>query len=367
MKKQRRALFFTRLANKKRQFPFSGLLELTYRCNLNCVHCYCKGSEDRDRELDTRNWKKILAELQREGCITLCLSGGEPLIRDDFLELYSYAKAQGFIIEIFSNGLGFNRDIIDYLVKAPPYSIEITLNGISQDVYESITQIGGSFHKVISNIKAIVKAKLPLILKTNCLKQNKDQIGDIKAFTEGLLGSPEDNKFNFKYSRMIYPRHNLDRKPTDYRLSFEELSEVIRQDADIRDEYCRQLQSGLRVFVRKHKFLYYCNSWRQQFFINPYGRLKFCMYTDKFSTDLRTSSFKEGFYKVFPRLLREKFKTDSKCRDCSLRPICYHCPAKAHLETGNEEAPVEHYCRLAQGHARAMGISNELLNRGATK
>ncbi len=94
----------------------------------------------------------------------------------------------------------------------------------------------------------------------------------------------------------------------------------------------------------------------KQFLVNPYGKLKFCIFSDKFSVSLKTASFKEGFYKVFPQLLKEQFKTDSKCKDCSLRPFCCYCPARAYLETGDEETPVPYYCELAKKTAEQMEV-----------
>lgn len=348
MKNQSTGHFYARMHNKKRRFPLTGQIELTYRCNLNCIHCYCKGSEDKDRELSTRDWKKILDVIQKEGCIWLILTGGDPIIRDDFLEIYSYARKKGFIISLFTNGLGLRKKIIDYLAQFPPYAIEITLNGMTPDTYEAITQIEGSFSRVIRNIKILAEKELPLLLKTNCLKQNKQQIGRIKAFSETLLGKPSENKHCYKYDLMIYPRLNGDKTPCQYRLSFREMLEVRKQDPDIWREYQEGLHRDLPDLKRGRDFLYRCNSWMSRFFISPYGRLRFCDFSDKFSIDLKNTPFKEGFYKIFPKLLKEKFKTNSKCRNCGLRSICYHCPARAFLETGDEEAPVEYYCKLAR-------------------
>lgn len=348
MKKQSPGHFYARLHNKKRHFPLTGQIELTYRCNLNCIHCYCKGSEDKDRELSTQDWKKILDVIQKEGCIWLIFTGGEPLIRDDFLEIYAYAKKKGFIISLFTNGLELRDEIIDYLAQCPPFAIEITVNGITPDTYAAITQTAGSFSKVIRNIKLLAEKKLPLLLKTNCLKQNQRQIGRIKAFSEELLGKPSENRYCYGYDPMIYPRLNGDKTPCQSRLAFEEILEIRKQDADIWREYQGGLHSDPPDLERNRNFLYRCNSWMSRFFINPYGRLKFCGFSDKFSVDLKNTPFKEGFYKIFPELLKEKFKTGSKCRHCRLRPICYHCPARAFLETGDEEAPVEYYCELAR-------------------
>lgn len=371
MKKLQRGLFFRRLSNKKARFPFSGQIELTYRCNLDCVHCYCKGlavvsrksyvvsSKSEVRELTTEEWKDVLDILQKEGCLNLCLTGGDPLVRDDFLEIYSYAKSKGFIITLFTNGQAFTDGIIDYLVKSPPFSIEITLNGITQRTYESITQIPGSYFKVIQAINTLKERKLPLILKANCLKQNKQEIGRIKAFTESLFDKLPRNKYRFKYDPMIHPRYNRDKTPCNYRLSFKEITEVKKQDPDIWGEYQKSLNCRFPGLKRDRRFLYQCNSWMEQFFINPYGYLKFCDLSDKFSIDLKTTPFREGFYKIFPPLLNEEFKTSSKCKNCRLRPVCYYCPARAYLETGDEEAPVPYYCELAKMTYKEMKKSRK--------
>lgn len=352
MKKLQVGYFFYELYKKKAPFPLSGHLELTNRCNLNCIHCYCKGSEA--KELASAEWKRILDELQREGCLNLCFTGGEPLIRGDFLEIYSYAKAKGFMITLYTNGQALTGEIIDYLAKSPPYTIEITLNGISKRTYESITQIPGSFLRVMETISILKEKKLPFILKANCLKQNKQEISQIKAFTEKLFPKQHRDKYRFKFDHFIFPRYNRDKTPCNYRLSFDELLEVKKQDPDIWRECQEGLGCGMSGLKRGRQFLYQCNSWTEHFFINPGGCLKFCAISNKFSVDLKTMPFRAGFYEIFPRLLNEKFKTKSKCRDCRLRPICHNCPARAYLETGDEEAPVPYYCGFAEETAKLM-------------
>ncbi len=355
MQERRLGPFYQRLRIKKGQFPLSGTIELTYNCSLNCIHCYCKNSaipqkyrKTSNQELTTQDWKKILNEIKKEGCLWVTFTGGDPLIRDDFLELYSFAKEKGFLVTIFTNAQLFSKEIFDYLIKSPPLSIEVTLNGITKDTYEKISRVGGSFSKAIKNIKFLAESKIPLIVKTNCLKQNKDELGSIKQWTEQLWGGPSKNRYHFKYDPMIYPRLNGDIAPTNFRLNFSELKEARRQDPQIWEEYQRRLKSDFPDLSRNKDFLYRCNIWKKYFFINPYGKLKFCMFSEKFSVDLKETPFKEGFYRVFPGILKEKFKTESKCRLCSLRPLCYNCPARAFLETGDEESPVTYYCDLAK-------------------
>jgi radical SAM protein with 4Fe4S-binding SPASM domain len=342
--------FYQGLLTRIGHHPWFGQIELTYRCNLNCVHCYAKNAgncQSKKGELTTKEWKQIFAIIRGAGCLNLTFTGGEPLLREDFLELYSYAKESGFIITLFTNGSLLTKKVIDFLEKFPPKAIEITLNSITKNTYEAISQVRGSYSKAMFNIKALARAKAPLIIKSNCLKQNKDEIVKIKKFTEDLLGKRKDGRHYFKYDKMVYPRLNGDRTPCNYRLSFKEIKQLMKEDADMWQEYQKGLQDIITVSSRDNIFLYQCSSWIKQFFINPYGELKFCEFSNKFSGNLKKESFKDIFYRTYSAVTQEKFKTNSKCRDCRLRPFCPYCPAKAYLETGKEEAPVQYYCKLA--------------------
>jgi radical SAM protein with 4Fe4S-binding SPASM domain len=199
----------------------------------------------------------------------------------------------------------------------------------------------------MSNLEKLKKAGVRLIIKSNCLTLNKHEVAKVKKWTEGFLGKPARKRHYFKYDPMIYPRLNGDKSPCNYRLSISEIDNLRKDDPDIWEEYNRSLKSDMPDLERDRKFLYRCNSWMKQFFIDPFGRMKCCEFSDKCSVDLSEDSFREGFYNIFPQLLTEKFKTKSKCKDCPVRALCYQCPGRAYLETGNEEAPVDYYCMLA--------------------
>jgi len=346
--------FYTKLDGKKEQFPMSGQLELTYRCNYDCVHCYCKGSEDKGRELTTEEWKKVLDIISAEGCMFITFTGGDPLVREDFLEIYDYAKRKGFIITIFTNAYGLSDEVIGHLMQSPPFSVEVTVNGVTDATYESITCVKGSFKQALANLRKLKDAKVRLILKSNCLTLNKHEVAKVKKWTEEFLGKPAKKRYYFKYDPMIYPRLNGDKSPCDYRLSFDEIDQLKKEDPDIWEEYKRSLNCDMPELGRERNFLYRCNSWFKQFFIDPFGRLKFCAFSDKCSVDLKRTPFKTGFYDVFPQVLLERFKTASRCMECPVRAVCYHCPGRAFLETGDEEAPVDYYCMLAHETSRRL-------------
>jgi len=341
----------TRLISVRR--PVQGLIELTYRCNLNCVHCYCKGCED--KELATNELKGILDQLRKEGCLFLGLSGGEPLMREDFLELYLYARAKGFLIDIMTNGQLFNRGLIRRLRQFPPIQITITLNGITEDTYEKITQVPGSFARIMEMIEQLRKENFKIVIKANCLSLNKDEIPRIKEFTYSVFGK---DKKRFQYDPMIYPRLNGDLTPCKYRLSAAELINLIKSDSEMWDEFSRQFSCNIPQLDHLRCSLYLCRSWVDQFFISPSGRVKFCVFTEKYSSHLKEIPFHKAFYNIFPKVGREKYKTSSKCRACFLRARCYNCPVRAYLEVKDEERQVKYYCDVAHSFSEKMKEMN---------
>ena len=94
--------FYERL---KVQKPIHGQIELTYRCDFRCPYCYlkpCQSDNYYNNELSFKEWKRIMGQLHREGCMSLTLTGGDPLLREDFVDIYSYAKAKGFRPHFFA-------------------------------------------------------------------------------------------------------------------------------------------------------------------------------------------------------------------------------------------------------------------------
>jgi radical SAM protein with 4Fe4S-binding SPASM domain len=335
--------------------PILGQLALTYRCDYDCVHCYCKGSEKLGRELTTAEIKRILDEVSAAGCFWLTLTGGDPLVRRDFKEIYAYAKRKGFIITVLTNGYRLGRAITDYFAHYPPLSIDITLNSLNTHSYSKITKSSETaLRRVRDNIEYAVFKGLTIIIKANCLKENKDQIPKIKRWAYALLTKcPPEKKANFRYDPIIYPRLNGNTEPCEHRLSLKEIEKIRKLDSDIKKDHKKYLKKQFPKAKTPHRFLYFCNNFKEQFFIDPFGRLKFCEHTDKFSVNLREVSFKQGFYKEIPKFTKERFKTNSVCRVCRLRLLCYSCPAAAFLENGDEEKPVEYFCSLAHYTARA--------------
>ena len=323
-------------AQAKRK-PVDGQWEITFRCNLRCVHCYVV-EDPTKKELTFPEITDILDQIHQEGCLWLCLTGGEPLMRSDFLEIYTYAKEKGFLITLFTNGTLITPEIADHLREYPPFMIDITLNGITAETYESITQVPGSFQGCMRGINLILERDLPLTLKSNGMTLNRDEILRIKEYAEGLGAK-------YRYDSLILPKLDGSKKPCQLRLSPEEIIDIEATDETMQEEWKRYLQSEHELSSPDN--LFRCGAGISSFDINPYGELQLCHILRKPNFNLRNGSFREGFYQLFPKIRSAKYQTNSKCKNCQLWYLCPQCPACAELENGDQEAPVDYFCQLA--------------------
>src|SRR4029078_7640428 len=156
--------------------PLNGTIEVTRRCPLVCAHCYNNlAMGDRTaqlEELTADEHRRLLDEMAAAGCLWLLYTGGEIFARRDFLDIYTYAKKKGFLITLFTNGAMITERIADHLVAWRPFAIEITLYGLTQETYERLTGIPGSFAKCMRGIRILLDRGLPLAVKTVAVSTN---------------------------------------------------------------------------------------------------------------------------------------------------------------------------------------------------
>ncbi|MGB3904717.1 MAG: radical SAM protein, partial [Anaerolineae bacterium] len=154
------AEFSNRLHDKLggKRVPIAGSLELTFRCNLRCVHCYLgdtRAGIPGKQELTYAEIRDLLDQIVDEGCLWLLLTGGEPLVRPDFLDIYTYAKQKGLLVTLFTNGTLITPQIADYLQQWRPFVVEISLYGRTKETYEKVTGVPGSYERCMRGIQLL--------------------------------------------------------------------------------------------------------------------------------------------------------------------------------------------------------------------
>ena len=337
-----------------RRSPGIGAIEVTRRCPLKCAHCYNRlplsDQEAKSGELTYEEHCRILDEITEAGCLWLLYTGGEIFARQDFLEIYTYAKKKGLLITLFTNGILITPEIADTLAEWRPFSIEISLYGCTPQTYERITSVKGSFERVTRGIQLLMERGLSLKLKTIVMTLNKDEIWETKRFVEEELG------LEFKFDAMINPCIDCSQKPLALRLSPEEVVAFDVKDIKRMAEWRRFAEqfNGPAHPPEHLDELYHCGGGMNSFAIDPYGKLRVCVLSCGDAYDLRKGSFRNGWENS---LFKERFKRitrETKCVSCEIKAMCGMCPANGELENRDAEEPVDFLCQVAHLRSKAL-------------
>ncbi len=333
--------------------PIKGSLELTLRCNLNCAHCYGRlPLDDKQSQREELNLSEVCALLDyaaQAGCLWLLITGGEPLVRPDFIEIYTYAKKKGFLTTLFTNGTLITEKLANHLQEYSPYLVEITLYGVTRETHERVTRVPGSFKQSLRGIHRLLERGIPLNLKTMVMTINRHEIRDLEKFAHGL-------GVKFRFDPIINAPFNGHREALSLRLTPEQVLELDIADERRVDSY-RELCQKFKGALATDK-LYGCGAGLYNFHIDPYGQMSVCMSARWPSYNLRRGSLQDGFYNFFPRVRSQKPKTSYPCGRCELHFLCSNCPGSAYAEVGDPEAVVDYYCRIANLRAKALGLKS---------
>lgn len=332
-----------RLAGKR--YPIAGQFELTDRCNLSCVHCYinqpagCQAA--RSNEMSTDQVFYLLDEIARAGCLFLVLTGGEPLLRPDFKEIYMHAKRRGLVVTLFTNATLMTEDIADMLAYARAHVVDITLYGATRETYESVTQVKGSFERCMRGICLLKERNVRLGLKTIVLTKNRHELDDMRKFADNL-------GVELRYDGVIWPRLDGAEQPLQYRLSIDEMLAMDRETPERVMEWKKQFDAFKDVQARNEN-VFSCGAGLRSFHINSRGQMNICTMVSQPSYDLFKMSFSEAWEKI-GEMRHWKRELHAECETCKVGALCVQCPGWSLAVHGDNETPVDYVCQL--GHAR---------------
>jgi radical SAM protein with 4Fe4S-binding SPASM domain len=340
---------------RRRRVAAEVSIEMTHRCPLNCQHCYnnlpMSDVKARKQELTFEEHVRLLDELVGMGTLWLLYTGGEIFARKDFLDIYTEAKKRGFIITLFTNGTLITPRIADYLVKYPPFAIEITMYGATRETYEALTQIPGSFDRCMRGIRLLKERGLPLALKTVPTSINFHEVYEMKRFAEEEIG------VRFKFDPLVNPRIDCSQSPLAVRLSPEQAVSLDLHDPARRDEYVRLVE---RERAEAHLPIpnkrYTCGGGHSGCAVDPNGQLTICVLSHQDGYDLRSGNFSEGWEGRLREIRATPATRETICTKCQIRSLCSMCPANGELENGDAESPVEFLCEVAHLRAYTLGV-----------
>ncbi|MBM4329141.1 MAG: radical SAM protein [Deltaproteobacteria bacterium] len=338
------------------RLPLEGSLDLTYRCNNDCRHCWLRipanGPEKRE-ELSFEEIRSIVDQARKLGTREWAISGGEPMLRPDFADIMGYIIKKSSTYTLNTNGTLITPRIARLLKREGVKMV--ALYGATRVVHDHITRNPGSFEATLRGMAYLREAGARFIVQLIPMKDNYHQWQEMIDLARSLSpqwrcgaawlflsasGSPEKNAEIA--AQRLSPSEVVALDPPD--VSYEERQKEI--DRRIGTHCMGLSKEDERLFAG-------CIESRCEFHVDPYGGLSFCCFVKDpaLRYDLRGGSLREAWEEFIPALADRARGGDEwrrNCGSCEKRTECRWCPVYAYLETGRLSAPLPYLCRVAE-------------------
>lgn len=332
------------------RLPLDGSIDLTYRCNNDCRHCWLKatpGSSTKQNELTTDEIKAIVDDARRMGCQKWFISGGEPMLRPDFAKIFDYITSRSVFYSLNTNGTLITPEIAK-LMKRKGNKM-IALYGATPEVHDHITRNPGSFQATMKGISYLKEAGAGFTVQLIPMKDNYHQFRDMLRLAESLSQDKRIGACWLYLSASGSPQKNAEiaaqRLPPEEVIVLENFGgpcpvPIESEQTSLADP------SDNRLFAS-------CSQNREAFHIDPYGQMAFCCFIKdpELRYDLRKGNFQEAWEEFIPSLankIRGGREFMENCGSCDLRAYCRWCPVYAYLEHGRYEARMDYLCKVAE-------------------
>lgn len=353
------------------RLPLSFDLELTARCNNDCGHCYINlpagDHAVKAQEMDFKFIMDVADQAVSLGTLWCLLTGGEPLLREDFAEIYLGLRKKGLLVSVFTNATLIGEKEVELFKAYPPRNIEVSIYGATAETYERVTRTPGSFGAFREGLDRLRRAGIKARFKTMAIRSNLSEIPEIAAFCSARTDA------HFRFDPLVHLRIDGNRLRNEEiraeRLTPGEIVALERFDPERFGAMERNCDSlilpGRGDAGCRH--LFYCGAGRSTFGITWDGRFSLCLSLRQADAllDLRQASLRKAWDEFAPRLLDSTSTSPeflARCGSCPIVNLCLWCPAHAHLETGALDEPVEYFCRVA--HARFHSLRESLASGG---
>lgn len=351
---------------RAKRIPFSFELEITARCNNDCRHCYINlpagDRVARDKELSFEEIKEIVDETVSMGALWCLVTGGEPLLREDFSSIYSHLKKKGLLISVFTNATLITEEHIRLFQRYPPRELEVSVYGVTQETYDRVTRRAGSYDSFMRGLALLLGNGIKVRLKAMALRSNLHEMPEIARFCR------EKTKDYFRLDPFLHLRYDGNQKRNEdirsERLSPEEIAALEASDPErfeaLQKSCGRLIDSDSSCTDCNH--LFHCGAGNDSFSLSYDGLLRLCasLWHPDCVYDLKKGNLKEAWQIFIPKVREMKSNSNEfldKCRVCSIVDLCMWCPAHAHLETGAMDTPVDYFCRVAHARTELFGKS----------
>lgn len=337
-----------------RGIPLHGTFELTSRCNFSCKMCYVHGMENMEQlerqELTTQEWLDIAAQAKEAGMLFLLLTGGEAMLRRDFIELYEKLCDMGFRMVINSNGSMLTDDIAQCFAKRPPARINISVYGAGNETYQALCGVP-AYERVEQSVRSLrsmgISVRVTMMLTTyNCqdmkqvyqFAQQEDALCAMSSYlfppirVNGQSCGENPGRMEAKEAGAYLVRR--ERLLTQHEVFFAKAKWAVSE----RERECPIPAAGASMG---------CLAGRASFWITWDGIMRPCGLFDRIEMDVREVGFQKAWEEIHRQTTQVRLPVE--CTGCPDQGLCHICAAMCLAETGRFDQKPEYVCQMVDG------------------
>ena len=326
----------------------SVMLELTYNCSEQCIHCYNIGASHSDKEINRRDsvkgltledYRKIIDDLYDNGLFKVSLSGGDPFSNPFVWDIIDYLYIKEIAFDILTNGQKIINDtqkLVDYY----PRSVGISIYSSEPAIHDKITRIPGSWKKSIEVLNQLSDLAVPLLVKCCIMQPNFESYKGVADIAKSIGANPQ---FEVSVTDSVegdkYVSQNLRLSPEQY--------EIVLRDDNIPLYVGPEAPNygGQRKDMKSKG----CGAGENSFCIRPDGEvIPCCSFHLKFG-NIKNKTIKEILKsKNLNEWLKYSLEDNDECGREDYCDYCNLCPGLAYSEHGDYKKASENCCYVAK-------------------
>ena len=330
--------------------PLAVHLDLTYRCNERCVHCYL--DHDDHGEMTTAEILRVLDQAAEAGTFFLTLSGGEIFMRRDLFEIIGHARKRLFAVKLKTNAVMVTRAKAARIRRLGVESVQVSVYSHRAEAHDAITKLPGSFARTVEGVKRLREEGVKVSFANVLMKGNEDDYPHVRALAQSLGAG-------FSIDPMITPMMDGGRGVLDLNIDAARLAALYRDESLTGEAEAPDARGP--VAAEDAAEMIPCSAGHTLAYISPYGEVFPCVQFPYSCGNVRTQHFAD-IWRSSPQLAEVRAVRLSEvegCSTCANGATCTRCPGLAYTE-GNMRGPSTQDCE--RSYART-GIASENLKR----